>query len=290
VSQEAPFSSLHDWQNLFLRAAVFQRRQFFKLWNQIRNDPESLEQSLSEQLLRVFEALDLSRDVSLPSDIQFVSWLDSTYPSSLHQLPQPPLGLFVRGALPHSQKCLAVVGSRKPLPFALRMTYRCTQSWVQAGWSIVSGGAYGIDAEAHRAALEASGHTVAVLGGGLHRLYPKAHERLFQSIVEKGGALVSEYPPWADPAPYTFPERNRIIAAMSQGLFLAQAHEKSGSLLTARTALDLGREIYVLHPPPGSEAFRGSQELVEAGAFSLTGPEQLERDYLPRSELTYDPT
>jgi DNA processing protein len=115
-----------------------------------------------------------------------------------------------------------------------------------------------------------------VLGGGILRPHPRSHFQLFREVVAKGGALLSEYPPHFEPRPYTFPERNRLIAALSDFLFLAQAHDKSGSLGTARFALDLGREIYVLRPVPGDPNFSGSQALIDSGARILVDARELD--------------
>lgn len=273
-----------ELEEILLRLALHHRPRFFSLWAKATREQEDfVTLSYGERLLRVLAHLELSNaSLSLPPEIQFISYFNPQYPPSLRELSQPPLGLFVQGHWPsfENSRRLAVVGSRKPTPYSLRMTYRWTRHWVERGWWIISGGAYGIDIEAHRASLEAQGSTMVILGSGLRKLYPKAHERTFAEVLKRG-CLVSEYGPWTEPMAYHFPERNRLIAALSQVLFLVQAHDKSGSLSTARTALELGREVMVLRPPPVDAAFSGSQQLIDSGARVVSEPNQLERADLP---------
>ncbi len=279
---------MNEFSDLLLRVATFKRADFFKRWTQSLKDSELASLKISERIRFCLEPLgELSR-VSLPPDVRFISMLDSDYPSALWTLSHPPLGLFVSGIMP-SSRTLSVVGSRKPLPYSLRMTSKFVRVWAQRSVTIISGGALGIDAEAHRACLESGGQTVAVLGGGLRRLHPRSNLDLFSRILKSGGGLISEYPPLFEPRPYTFPERNRIIAALGESLFLVQAHEKSGSLSTARTALDLGKEILVLRPPPGDASYSGAQNLIEAGAKVVTGPEDLSFDLPYTSPLASQP-
>lgn len=264
-----------------LGIAVFHRRAFFRRWNALCTERPDIS-SWEERLAIVAKEFREDRIYKLPVSIRFISILNPEYPNSLRELPQPPLGLFVEGELGKGP-FVSVVGSRKPTAYSLRLTRACVKNWVQWGYCIVSGGALGIDAEAHRAALDFGGRTLVVLGGGHLNLHPRRHEALFREVVLQGGALVSEYPPHFLPRTYSFPERNRIIAALGEELFLAQAHQKSGSLSTARTSLDLGRDIYVLRPPAGDPNFEGSQSLIESGAYPLTSPEDLRQDTsLPR--------
>jgi DNA processing protein len=268
-------------KEVLLGLAVFHRSEFFRRWNQLKENEWAFA-DWRTRLEFLAPQFDLKSRFKLPARIQFVSMLDEEYPSDLFQLPQPPLGIFVEGQLP-SYPFVSVVGSRKPTAYSLRMTRSCVKKWVELDFCIVSGGALGIDGEAHRSAIDFGGKTLAVLGGGHHQLHPRRHENLFREIVASGGALISEYPPHFLPRTYTFPERNRIIAALGSELFLAQAHDKSGSLSTARASLDLGRNIFVLRPPAGDENFSGSQKLIDAGAFALVHPDQINQDTsLPR--------
>lgn len=255
-----------------LRAALFARPAFLSAWRKTRS-PEWLHRSLEEKLDFCLSLMAIPQTrVEMPS-IDFVSILDPSIPEEIRQCDPPPLGLFIRGAWPLASKRLAVVGSRKPLPYSLRVTRSCIREWVRADFQIVSGGAYGIDAEAHRATLEYGGRTVVVMGSGFHHLYPSAHARLFDEILKHSGTWISEYAPSVEAQARYFPERNRIIAGLCQALFLAQAHLKSGSMITAKRALDMGREIFVLRPPPGDENFDGSQSLLDAGALPISSSE-----------------
>lgn len=277
---------------ILLRIACYRRRQFFKFWNKLHDQEREgrLFLSLSEKLIFLLNPENLRSPeqevdflnlppVKLPSQIRFVAMGDAEYPLGLLALPQPPLGLFVQGSLvpesPTREPRVAMIGSRKPSVYSSRLTRELSREWTRRGFVIVSGGAIGIDGEAHKSCVENGGKTWAVLGGGHRFLHPRSHVNLFSEILKKGGALISEYPPDFEPKPYTFPERNRLIAALSDVLFLAQAHEKSGSLSTARTALDLGRDIWVLKPIVGDANFLGSQALIDAGARSCLSPEDI---------------
>jgi DNA processing protein len=274
-------AQVHGVSSQLLFLALNSRSSFFKIWNRLSRSEATSHLSWDAKLEAALAELNPASVGSLPQGIRFISLVDEDYPSDLRELPQPPLGLFVQGSWTPDSARAAVIGSRKPTPYSLRMAYRCSQLWAQRGFTVVSGGALGVDSEAHRAAVDQEAVTWVVLGGGLLRLHPRSNQGLFEGVLRSGGALVSEYPPHWEPRAYFFPERNRLIAALSHVLFLAQAHEKSGSLSTARMALDLGREIFVLKPPLGDESFAGSQKLIELGARSLINPEELLREPIP---------
>jgi len=261
------------WTNRLLRISVYSRRAFFRVWNEIHRTSETAHLQLLDKMHLVVDRLAPVPDFFLRSPHRFISMVDSEYPPTFFELPQPPLGIFIWGKL--QGPYLGIVGSRKPTPYTRRLTREIARLAVDQRHGVVSGGAIGVDGEAHFACLEANGKTVAILGGGFEHLHPRSHFRLFEKIIQSGGALVSEYPPNVAPTAYRFPERNRLIAALSGALFLAQAHERSGSLSTARTALDLGKEIFVLRPPPGDDQFSGSEKLIQAGARCLTDPADL---------------
>ncbi len=263
---------------LLLKVSVHLRWPFFKLWNQIQASDEAYlsPEDKVRLILQPLEAdLQALPEVRLDPRIKFISMFDEDYPPSFWELPQPPIGIYVRGNLGNRVRT-AVVGSRKPTPYSKRLARELSFLWAKKGYSIVSGGAVGIDGDAHESALNGGGHTIVVLGGGFNKLHPRSHIKLFETVVRQGGALVSEYPPDLEPRAHTFPERNRLIAALSDVLFLAQAHAKSGSLSTARAALEMGREIYVLRPILGDENFAGSQALIDEGAKLLIDSKELE--------------
>src|SRR5918997_785039 len=182
---------------------------------------------------------------------------DGTYPSLLREIADPPVTLYVRGAWAECLEapCVAVVGSRRASTYGQNVASMLGRDLAGRGVTIVSGLARGIDAAAHRGALEAGGRTVAVLGTGLDEVYPRDHRRLADEILEKGGALVTQFPLGTPPVAENFPYRNRIISGLSLGVVVVEASENSGSLITARLALEQGREVLAV---PGNITSRNS--------------------------------
>lgn len=204
------------------------------------------------------------------SPIRFLCILDEDYPSLLRQIPDPPLTLFYRGDRKLlAQVAIGVVGSRKPTPYGRASCAYLVKELAQAGLVIVSGLAYGIDGEAHQAALAAGGKTIAVMGCGLNHVYPPRHRALYEKI-ESFGLLLSEYPPDTPPVPGLFPERNRIISGLSLGVVVVEAAEKSGSLITADCALEQGREVFAVPGPIFSLMSEGPHNLLKQGAKLVT--------------------
>ncbi len=193
------------------------------------------------------------------------------YPPGLMQIAHPPHLLFIRGEANLLDPFpFAIVGTRRASDYGLRQTRKIACELAQAGLCIVSGLALGIDAAAHRGALEAEGRTIAVLGGGLNRMYPAQNEPLMREIVERGGSVVTEYPPDEKPARYNFLHRNRIIAGLSQGVLVTEGARRSGALRTVEDALACGREVFAL---PGRVDSIGSQlphMLLAEGAHLAT--------------------
>ncbi|HBP6548335.1 DNA-processing protein DprA [Pseudomonas aeruginosa] len=189
-------------------------------------------------------------------------------PALLAEVADAPPLLYVEGAPETLERPqLAMVGSRRASPAGLGTARSFARSLAQGGFAITSGLALGIDGAAHEGALEAGGATVAVLGTGLRRLYPRRHEALARRIVEGGGALVSELPLDSPPLPANFPRRNRIISGLSLGVLVVEASPASGSLITARLAAEQGREVYAI---PGSihhPGARGCHQLIRDGAL-----------------------
>lgn len=197
------------------------------------------------------------------------------YPPRLQHLGDPPRELFILGVLPDPDRPhLAVVGTRRATPYGIQVTRELVTPLARAGIVIVSGLAYGIDAEAHRAALDAGGTTVAVVGTGIDRVYPAAHERLAHAIGEHG-ALVSEYPMGTPPLPHHFPERNRILAALAHAVLVVEAPLKSGALITAYGATEIGRDVLAVPGPLHSAASAGCHGLIARGARIVTGVEDI---------------
>ena len=201
-----------------------------------------------------------------------LSILDAGYPDWLRTIPDPPLVLFGlgrRSAL--DQQMVAIVGARRCTTTGRSMAFELAKGLAENGCNIVSGLAVGIDAAAHRGALAAQGGTTtAVLGAGFGNLYPKQNTQLAQQLLAAGGLLVSEYPTEVAPRPYHFPERNRIISGLSELTVLVEASEKSGSLITARLALEQGRAVCAVPGPPTSPLSGGCHRLIRQGAALVT--------------------
>lgn len=175
--------------------------------------------------------------------------------------------LYLQGSLDALKgKNFAIVGARAASSYGRRAAIQFAREFSNQGYTVVSGLARGIDGCAHYGALMGKSPTVAVLGSGIDCIYPREHLGLAEKILQKGGALVSEYEPGTPPDTFRFPMRNRIIAGLSKGILVVQARQKSGSLITAKCALDLGREVFVLPGAFDDKTFEGGHSLVQDGA------------------------
>jgi DNA processing protein len=182
---------------------------------------------------------------------------DGVYPPLLREIYDPPVAFYVKGAWAESldQPCLAIVGSRRCSTYGQNAATMLARDLAQRGVTIVSGFARGIDAAAHRGAIEGGGRTVAVLGTGLDQIYPRDHKKLADEILEAGGAMVTQFPLATPPVSENFPYRNRIISGLSLGVVVVEAAENSGSLITARLAIEQNREVFAV---PGNITSRNS--------------------------------
>lgn len=202
---------------------------------------------------------------------------DPEYPARLHDLADPPTRLFVREPVDADRlqallapPLVAIVGSRSASAAGIAFATRLAGELAASGVGVVSGLARGIDAGAHQGALDRGGRTVAVLGCGVDRDYPAATVPLARRIAADG-AILSEYPPSTPPAPFRFPERNRIVAALADATIVIEAAARSGALITARLALDLGRDVLAVPGAPWQSGAEGTNLLLKDGALPLTG-------------------
>jgi DNA processing protein len=199
--------------------------------------------------------------------VQIITLADDEYPSVLKEVHDAPLCLYVRGQMPSDNDfMLGVVGSRRITNYGRSMSEHLSRAAVYAGWTIVSGLAYGTDAVAHKTVVDAGGRTVAVLGGGLARIFPQDHIPLAKSIIDGGGAVISEFPMEFAPNRRSFPMRNRIISGLSKGVVVIEAGTTSGALITAKFALDQGRLIFAVPGQADNPQARGCNSLIKQGA------------------------
>lgn len=203
------------------------------------------------------------------SGAQFITPESANWPPSLNDLNAAPIGLVVKGDLSIlSERSLAIVGTRNPTPYGVRIAGDFAAGFVDREWNIVSGGAYGIDSAAHKGALIAEGRTIAVLAAGIDVAYPAGNARLFAEIAENG-ALVSEVLPGAHAIPSRFLTRNRIIAALSQATLVVEAAFRSGSLRTARDAAELMRSVMAIPGPINAPTSEGCHRLIGERAAEI---------------------
>lgn len=198
---------------------------------------------------------------------------DASYPSRLRNIADAPLVLYYKGALPdfEGQPVISVVGTRKASAYGLKNAERLSKQIAACGGLVVSGGAAGIDTMALKGALEEGKQTVAVFGCGVDVVYPKTNRQLFAKIAEKG-CLISEYTPGTGPKPWQFPERNRILSGLADGVLVVEAPEKSGALITARNAFDQGRDVFVVPGNIDVATCTGSNALLQdCGAAVFSG-------------------
>ena len=202
--------------------------------------------------------------------IDIVLDTDPVFPDLLSQIPDPPDMLFVRGTLdPCDSLAIAVVGARHATKAGQRIAHAFAEGLAHAGLTIVSGLARGIDAAAHRGAINAGGRTIAVLGSGLRNIYPREHHQLVEDVI-RHGAAVSELPPSTPPHAAAFPRRNRIVSGLSLGTIVIQASQRSGALITARLAGEQGRDVFALPGPIECRVSAGCHSLIRDGVTLVT--------------------
>src|SRR5437879_3947703 len=211
------------------------------------------------------------------------------YPAWLRSIHDPPAVLYCDGSVePGDRQAVAIVGARKATPYGLRVTETLASELSGLGFTIVSGFARGIDAAAHRAALAAGGRTIAVLGCGLDVDYPPGHAPL-RAEIAAGGAVLTEFVPGTPPYATNFPRRNRIISGLALGVVVVEATEESGSLITARLALEQGREVFAVPGPIDAPTSRGPHGLIKQGAKLVETVDDIVEELLPQLETMRTP-
>ena len=243
--------------------------------------PRNTAHSIAE--FRDFEPLEKEL-CELPNlGARLVKWTDAEYPPNLRQIADPPPFLFVRGpATLTDSTCIAIVGARAASDIGRRMAQRLGLELAAKGFTVVSGMARGIDGEAHQGALDAHGKTLAVLGCGVDVIYPPEHRKLAEGIIAGGGALISELPIGMQPLAENFPTRNRILSGLCLGVVIVEAAEKSGSLITARMALEQDRQVFAVPGSPLSGKTRGSNRLLKEGAKLVECVEDVIEELAPQ--------
>ena len=210
-----------------------------------------------------------------------VAFSDERYPANLREVHDPPPYLYVKGTLiPEDRIAVAMVGSRMATEYGRQITGRISRELAAKGVTIVSGGARGIDTEAHKGALAAKGRTISVLGCGIDVVYPSENRELFERIAESG-AVITEYPVGTPPEPGNFPKRNAIISGASLGVVVIEAADDSGSLITANCSLEQNREVYAVPGSVVSPTSRGTNSLIKKGAKLVEDARDVLEDLFP---------
>lgn len=210
---------------------------------------------------------------------------DQEYPPLLKEIPSPPLGIYIKGSLPQ-ENGIAIVGTRKATLAGKTAATTIARELASQGLPIFSGLALGVDQAAHTGALEASGRTYAALATGLDRVYPQQHIKLAQRILDQQGGLISEYPPHTASFPHHFLQRNRIVSGLCRATIVIEAPEHSGSLVTAQYALEQNREVFIVPGPIQHPNYRGSHQLIRAGARLITSAKEVMEDLNIESSKT----
>ena len=248
---------------------------------QLRLPPEAVDTIIARDLLPRAEA-EIFAVRRLGGDILLLD--DGVYPSALREIYDPPMVLYVKGAWSEclDRPCIGVVGSRRCSTYGQNAAIMLARDLAKQGVTVISGFARGIDAAAHRGVLEAGGRTVAVLGTGIDEVYPRDHKKLATEILDSGGALVSQFPLGTPPVSENFPYRNRIISGLSLGVVVVEAAENSGSLITARLAMEQNREVFAV---PGNITSRnsfGTNYLIKGAGAKLVQQWQDIAEELPQ--------
>ncbi len=236
--------------------------------------------------LKLRRDVDLDRlyDSILSKDVTVLTLLDEDYPRLLKEIPQSPPVIYIKGELtPADEFAVAIVGTRRLTDYGKQITRDVSLYLAGHGLTIVSGLARGVDGLAHQHALKAGGRTIAVLGSGVDVIYPPEHRKLAE-VISESGAVISDYPMGTQPDGINFPPRNRIISGLSLATIVVEAGERSGALITADFAVEQGRDVFAVPGNVLSPASRGTNGLIQKGAFALVSPQDV-LDVLDLSQI-----
>lgn len=246
---------------------------------------ESQLEDCSAEIVKALQNKDLTEAekilrICTRKDIGILPYGDENYPRRLRNIPDPPVVLYYRGKLPdwEYQPVISVVGTRKATPYGITTTKTLSRQIAACGGLVVSGGAYGIDSAAMNGALDVGCKTVGVLGCGVDVAYPRSNRELFAKVI-KNGCLLSEYEPGSKPEPWHFPQRNRILSGMADGVLVIEAPEKSGALITAKYALDQGRDVFAVPGNIDAPTCAGSNALLQDGAATALSGWDVMKEY-----------
>jgi DNA processing protein len=214
------------------------------------------------------------------ANVRVLSWADAEYPENLRTIADPPIVLYVKGKLePRDKNAIAIVGSRMATLYGQETARQLGYQLAYAGFTVVSGGARGIDTMAHQGALAAKGRTLCVLGTGIDIVFPPENDALFEKIVETGGALMTQFPFGRQGDTQSFPIRNRIVSGLSLGLVVVEADVNSGAMITAAMAADQGRQVYAVPGRIDTPRSRGCHKLIKNGAKLVENSEDILCDF-----------
>ena len=266
------------------RAAVMEALRVFGEAAPLFNAPRARLEEISPALTKLvygevdWKSIDVELERAASLGIRILTIMDEHYPSLLHSSYDAPLVLYVKGGLSEKEFAeragVGVVGTRHPTHYGLKMAELISAGLAAAGLSIISGMARGCDSAAHTGALKAGGITVAVLGTGLDVVYPPENKKLYNEITERG-LVISEFPLATAPHQFNFPRRNRIISGLSLGIMVAEAPLRSGAMMTARLALESGREVFAVPGKADLKQARGSNKLLRSGAVLVEEPQDI---------------
>ena len=247
-------------------------------------DSEKLE-DLSMEARKALSNKDLSAaekilHICKRKNIKILTCVDAQYPRRLLNIPDPPIVLYYSGTLPDwdKQPIISIVGTRKASPYGLSTAKKLSRQIASCGGIVISGCASGIDSAAMQGAMDVGAVTVGVLGNGVDVVYPRNNRLLYNKVV-KGGCLISEYEPGSKPERWHFPQRNRIMSGIANGVLIIEAPERSGALITARCALEQGRDVFAVPGNIDAPTCMGSNELLQDGAITALSGWDVMKEY-----------